>query len=346
MGRPPKVEPSLSEWAALGLLCEGPRHGWSIAEELAPHGDVGRVHSSTRPLAYRALAQLREAGLVETRGTAASEVGPARTTLGATRRGHAAFRRWRGTPVEHVRDLRSALMLKLLFHARATLDPTTFLREQAIVLARTERALERQLVDVTGFEHTLALWRLSVARGAASFVESLRDERTVEPVIYRPIGRVVSPHSELDGMPLQPIADDTGPSTIEVFEPHRGCLDDLRGFTHMWVLAHLHESMGWDPAVPTFLDDTTHGTFATRSPHRPNPLGLSLTRIVRVDELAVVVDGLDLLAGTPVLDLKPYVPLFDTPEGRVRYGWFEQGRAERVFRRTSDDRFERRSSRA
>ena len=111
------------------------------------------------------------------------------------------------------------------------------------------------------------------------------------------------------------------------------------------MLAHLHESIGWDAAVPTFLDDATHGTFATRSPHRPNPVGLSLARIVRVEELAVVVEGLDLLSGTPVLDLKPYVPLFDTPSGEVRYGWFEHGRAERVFRRTSDDRFERRSER-
>jgi tRNA-Thr(GGU) m(6)t(6)A37 methyltransferase TsaA len=245
--------------------------------------------------------------------------------------------------VEHVRDLRSALMLKLLFHERAGIGAAPLLREQTSVLARTERALERRAAETTGFERTLALWRLSVARGAASFVESLLDERSVDPVIYRPIGRVISPHSDLDGMPLQPIADEAGPSTIEIFESHRGCLDDLGGFTHVWVLAHLHESVGWDAAVPTFLDDTTHGTFATRSPHRPNPVALSLARIVRVDDLAVVVDGLDLLSGTPVLDLKPYVPLFDTPSGGVRYGWFEHGRAERVFRRTSDDRFERRS---
>jgi tRNA (adenine37-N6)-methyltransferase len=343
VARPPRAEPSLSEWAALGLLCEQARHGWAIAKELAPGSEVGRIHSCTRSLTYRALAQLREAGLVEGRGTSTSDAGPARTTLAATRRGRTAFARWRGAAVEHVRDLRSALMLKLLFHERAGLDPTALLREQAAVLVRTERALERQATDGDGFERTLTLWRLSAARGAASFVESLLDERTAEPVIYRPIGRVVSPHSDLDGMPLQAIADESGPSRIEILEPHRGCLDDLEGFTHVWVLAHLHESVGWDAAVPTFLDDRTHGTFSTRSPHRPNPVGLSLARIVRIDELAVEVAGIDLLAGTPVLDLKPYVPLFDTPEGDVRFGWFEHGRAERVFRRTSDDRFARRS---
>jgi len=344
MSRPTRDSPSLAEWAALGLLCEAPQHGWAIARELAPDGEIGRVHSCTRPLVYRALGQLREVGLVEARGTATSEEGPARTTLAATRRGRSAFGKWCESAVGHVRDLRSELMLKLLFHERAGSDPGTLLREQATVLNRGELALERQLRSASAFERTLVLWRLSVVRAALSFVEALLDQRTVEPVVYRPIGLVASPHADLDGMPLQPIADTNGNSRIDVFEPHRGCLDDLDGFSHVWVLAHLHETTGWDPAVPTFLDDTTHGTFATRSPRRPNAIGLSLTEIVEVEDLAVVVTGVDLLAGTPVLDLKPYVPLFDAPADDVRAGWFE-GRAERVFERRSDDRFFPRSRR-
>ena len=345
MSRPSRTEPSLPGWAALGVLCEGPRHGWAVARDLAPDGEIGRVYSCTRPLVYRALAQLRDAGLVEVRGYTPSEEGPARTTLGPTRPGRAAFRRWRSAPIEHVRDLRSELMLKLLFAERARSDPTPLLHAQASLLARAELTLERQTRDAAGFERTLALWRLSVVRAALSFVEALLDRRTVEPVVYRPIGLVASAHTDLDGMPLQPIADTSGESRIDVFEAHRGCLDDLEGFSHLWVVAHLHESTGWDPAVPTFLDDTTHGTFATRSPRRPNPVGLSLARIVSVEALAVVVDGIDLLAGTPVLDLKPYVPLFDAPGEAVRAGWFD-GRAERVFRRRSDDRFAPRSRRA
>jgi tRNA-Thr(GGU) m(6)t(6)A37 methyltransferase TsaA len=345
MSRLSRTEPSLSEWAALGLLCEGPRHGWAIARELAPSGEVGRVHTCTRALAYHALAQLREAGLVEERGHAASDQGPTRTTLAPTRRGRAAFRRWRETAVEHVRDLRSELMLKLLFHERAGTDATALLQGQAALLSRAELALERQTRAASEFEHTLLLWRLSVVRAALSFVEALLDRRTVEPVVYRPIGVVVSPHEELDGMPLQPVADENGLSRIEIFEPHRGSLADLEGFSHVWVVAHLHESAGWDTVVPTFLDDRTHGTFATRSPHRPNAIGLSLATITAVEELAIVVEGIDLLNGTPVLDLKPYVPLFDAPQEDVRYGWFE-GRAERVFRRRSDDRFAMRTRRA
>jgi tRNA (adenine37-N6)-methyltransferase len=344
MSRPTRTDPSLPEWAALGLLCEKPRHGWAVARALAPDGEIGRVYSCTRSLVYRALAQLRDAGLVEVRGQAASEEGPARTTLGPTRRGRAAFRRWCSAPIEHVRDLRSELMLKLLFADRTGRDPTELLRAQAALLSRAELALERQVRSASGFDRTLVLWRLSVVRASLSFVEALLDRRTVEPVVYHPIGLVVSAHVDLDGMPLQPIADETGESRIEVFEAHRGCLEDLDGFSHAWILAHLHETTGWDAAVPTFLDDTTHGTFATRSPRRPNPVGLSLARLVSVEELAVLVDGIDLLDGTPVLDLKPYVPLFDVPGENVRSGWFD-GRAERVFRRRSDDRFAPRSRR-
>src|SRR5262249_53413185 len=99
MSRPTRIHPSLPEWAALGLLCERRQHGWAIARELAPSGEIGRVYSCTRPLVYRALGQLREAGLVEEKGTTASEEGPARTTLAATRRGRTAFRKWRDSSV-------------------------------------------------------------------------------------------------------------------------------------------------------------------------------------------------------------------------------------------------------
>ena len=344
MTRPPRTKPSLAEWAALGLLCESPGHGWSLARAFGAEGEIGRVLTVPRALVYRALAQLRELGLAEVRETATSELGPARTTVGATRRGRAAFKRWLDAPVEHVRDLRSELMLKLLFLERVSGDPEPLLEAQAAILARTERSLERQVAAAEGFDATLALWRLSTGRAALAFVEGLRDRRTAEPVVYRPIGYVRSPHATLDGMPLQPIADSAGPSRLEILAPHRESLRDLAGFSHAWVIAHLDETAGWDGTVPAFLDDEPRGTFATRSPRRPNPIGLSLVEIEEVEPGAIVVVGLDLLDGTPVLDVKPYVTLFDRPTGRLRQGWFE-GRAERVFERTSDDRFEARTRR-
>ena len=113
---------------------------------------------------------------------------------------------------------------------------------------------------------------------------------------------------------------------------------------NIWVIAHLHESVGWAATVDPFLDDQPRGTFATRSPHRPNPISLSLCTLVAVEAGSLVVAGLDLLDGTPVLDVKPYVPLFDAPTSPVSAGWFED-RAELIFERTSDGRFEQRSNR-
>jgi tRNA-Thr(GGU) m(6)t(6)A37 methyltransferase TsaA len=345
MTRPPRTDPTLLEWAALGLLCEAPSHGWAVAEAFRADEEIGSVLTTTRPLVYRALAHLRELGLVEVKGTAPGGAGPARTTLGATRRGRAAFARWRAAPVDHVRDLRTALMLKLVFHHRAGHDPGELLARQELLLARAERGLERRAVEVEAEPaRTLALWRLSTARAARSFVEAVLGRREGEQVVYRAIGRVVSGHASLDGMPLQPQADASGPSTIEIEEPHRGSLADLDGFSHVWILSHLHESDGWGEKVSPFLDEIPRGTFASRSPHRPNPIGLSLAEIVEVRAGSVVVAGVDLLEGTPVLDLKPYVPLFDTPSGEVRSGWFET-RATRIFERTSDTRFRPRSRR-
>ena len=278
------------------------------------------------------------------RGTSTSDAGPARTTLGADTTRAFGLRALARRAVEHVRDLRSELMLKLLFHDRAGLDPTPLLDAQARV-ARTAPSARstRRLASASGFDRTLALWRLS---SAAPRSRSSRRCSTAarEPVVYRPIGYVASPHAALDGMPLQPIADTSGASTIEV-SADTAAASPTSTASRMsgWSRTCTRRSAG-SATVPAFLDDRPHGTFATRSPHRPNPIGLSLARIVAVGPSAVVVDGLDLLDGTPVLDLKPFVPLFDTPAGDVRSGWFES-RAERVFTRTSDDRFALRSRR-
>ena len=110
------------------------------------------------------------------------------------------------------------------------------------------------------------------------------------------------------------------------------------------MIAHLHESVGWAPLVDPFLDDRPARGLrdALAAPAQPH-LDLALP-LVEVEATGIVVAGLDLLDGTPVLDLKPYVPLFDAPAGDVASGWFEE-RAELIFERTSDERFEQRSRR-
>jgi tRNA-Thr(GGU) m(6)t(6)A37 methyltransferase TsaA len=344
MARPPRTEPSLTEWAVLGILSERPAHGWEIARSFGPDGDIGQVWSASRPLVYRAIAVLRDLNYIEGRGSTPSTAGPHRTLVAPTPRGRQALRRWLARPTRHIRDLRSELLVKLLLLDRDDRDSAPLLQAQLAVLERGELALARHVSQSSGFERTIAVWRLTAARTARAFVEALLDQRGGEPVLYEAVGFVTSAHASLDGMPLQPAADESGPSRIVLTEPHRGCLRDLDGFTHAWVIAHLHESVGWGTTVDPFLDDQPRGTFATRSPHRPNPISLSLCALVSVETDGIVVAGLDLLDGTPVLDIKPYVPLFDAPQDPVSAGWFE-GRAERIFKRTSDKRFEQRSRR-
>lgn len=305
---------------------------------LGPDGDVGRVWSSSRPLVYRALELLGERGLVRAARSEPSPLGPARTVLIPTAAGRRALASWLDEPIEHVRDVRSTLMVKLLLHDRAGSDATTLLERQGVILAELEqRALDLAL-EATDFERTLALWRLSSTREARRFVADLLGIGSRAAIVYRPIGVVRSGHEQLPGMPLQPSADTLGHAAVEIDRPYRRALADLEGFSHVWVVAHLHRVVDWEPLVLPFLgDDTRRGVFATRSPRRPNPISISLARIAGVRRDRVELDGIDLLDDTPVLDLKPHVPHFDAAPD-VRTGWFE-GRAERIATVRSDDRF-------
>src|ERR1044072_2789469 len=121
-------ELTAGEWAVLALLTEGPSHGFAVARALRADGEVGRIWSMRRPLVYRAVETLTGLGYVKHSGTVASPSGPQRTILQATPNGKRAVTRWLKTPVEHVRDARSLLMLKLLFLARRAAYPPLLLR--------------------------------------------------------------------------------------------------------------------------------------------------------------------------------------------------------------------------
>jgi tRNA (adenine37-N6)-methyltransferase len=158
-----------------------------------------------------------------------------------------------------------------------------------------------------------------------------------EPVTYTPIGVVRSPYSGLDGMPLQTVAAAEVEATIELDARVHGALRDLDGFSHLWLIAHLHTVDGWTPEVVPFLDTQPRGVLATRSPRHPNPIGLSLVELIAVGRGVLRIRGIDLLDGTPVLDIKPFVPLFDARED-VRTGWFDSA-AQRVHAVRSDRRY-------
>lgn len=156
-------------------------------------------------------------------------------------------------------------------------------------------------------------------------------------IVYRPIGVVRSPFSEAEGMPIQPSRARGIRGTVELAPEYAEGLEDLEGFSHAVLLCHLHRSRGFALKVVPFLDDTPRGVFATRAPRRPNPIGLSVVRLVSVEGNRITFEGVDLIDGTPVLDIKPYVPEFDERE-EIRLGWLEEARRRDAL---SDTRFVR-----
>lgn len=154
---------------------------------------------------------------------------------------------------------------------------------------------------------------------------------------YTPIGLIHSPFQTPADMPVQPTGARAAQGTVEVFAPYRAGLADLDGFSHIYLLYHFHRAKSFRPQVIPFLDRQPRGLFATRSPARPNPIGLTIVRLLgrKGDDLQV--EHLDVLDGTPLLDLKPYVPAFDAyPEARA--GWLEE-RGRHAVRARADDRF-------
>ena len=155
---------------------------------------------------------------------------------------------------------------------------------------------------------------------------------------YTPIGIVHSPFAEPTEMPIQPTGALGVQGTIEVFESFREGLKDLDGFSHLILIYHFHQSRGFTLRPVPFLDREPRGLFATRAPRRPNSIGLSVVRLDRIDDGLLSITNVDILNGTPLLDIKPYVPAFDTPKD-VRTGWLENAGSV-VASHRSDDRFQ------
>jgi tRNA-Thr(GGU) m(6)t(6)A37 methyltransferase TsaA len=136
------------------------------------------------------------------------------------------------------------------------------------------------------------------------------------------IGVIHSPFTEKDKTPIQPTRSQAI-GTIEVSPEFVDGLDGLDGFSHLILLYIFDRSDGYSLRVQPFLDDRFHGVFATRYPYRPNPLGLSIVRLLKREGHRLEIEGVDVLDGTPLLDIKPYVPDFDVFPGEIRAGWYE-----------------------
>jgi tRNA-Thr(GGU) m(6)t(6)A37 methyltransferase TsaA len=142
----------------------------------------------------------------------------------------------------------------------------------------------------------------------------------MSPFTYTEIGVIHSPFKEPVGTPIQTVAARGTGGTVEVFQEYVEGLDDLKGFSHIILLYDFHLSGKPSLKVRPFLDDRMHGIFSTRAPNRPNPIGISIVKLIRKKNNILYVEDLDIVDGTPLLDIKPYVPEFDSRDS-VEIGW-------------------------
>jgi len=164
-----------------------------------------------------------------------------------------------------------------------------------------------------------------------------------DPIKYDPIGVIRTPFDDSRGMPIQPVGESTACGTVDLDDEYEVGLTDLEGFSHCILLYHFHAGDDEYSLQPTpFLDDTARGLFATRAPSRPNRIGLSVVAIESVDGSELTVSGIDVVDGTPLLDIKPFVGAFDIPDEPVD-GWVDGAHAD-VETTTADSRFTEPSS--
>jgi len=285
-----------------------PGGGWPRAEALARLGEAHRraVAAALRTVERR-LAELESAGLATVPGEAMAGLARTLEAAGGTDR------------TFEVPSLVAALRV-----TADDLEPDRM--ERYGPLDAAQRAVFAQIAE--------ALRRL------LDGVET-SDGRDGSRLVVRPVGVVRSPFRSEEGTPIQPGQGRRAEGRIEILPEYQEALADLEGFERIWLLSWFNRAMAWRTRVAPYRDDNLRGLFATRAPARPNPVGISAVRLLRVEAGVLHVAELDILDGTPVLDVKPYVPEFDAfPVARA--GWLERaGRREEA-----DGRFARKDQEA
>jgi len=152
------------------------------------------------------------------------------------------------------------------------------------------------------------------------------------PVTYTPIGVIHSEHRRSEKTPIQPVYARDCRGRAEILPQYAEGLKDLDGFSHLLLLYHFHRASEPLLTMAPFTDDEPRGVFATRAPRRPNPIGLSLVRLVRIEGTVLHLRDVDILDGTPLLDIKPYIPRFERAEN-AKGGWTEAVDEETARRR-------------
>jgi len=168
-------------------------------------------------------------------------------------------------------------------------------------------------------------------------MNNLKEVSNTNEIRYKPIGVIHSPFKEPEGTPIQSTVAKDINGSVEVFPEYVGGLKDLEGFSHIILIYHFHLSRKSSLEVKPYMDERTHGVFATRAPSRPNPIGISIVRLIKIKKNILQIRDVDILDGTPLLDIKPYVPEFDTRDIK-RTGWLEK-RLHRLSISKDDGRF-------
>ena len=156
-------------------------------------------------------------------------------------------------------------------------------------------------------------------------------------VVYKPIGVVHSPFKLPRDVPIQSAAARGVTGYVEVAKEYVEGLRDVEGFSHLIIVYHCHLAQDYSLLVKPFLDDSLHGVFSTRAPSRPNPVGVSIVRLTKKEENILHIQDVDIIDGTPLLDIKPFVPQFDQREAE-KIGWLK-GKIGKMYSRRDDGRF-------
>jgi len=156
-------------------------------------------------------------------------------------------------------------------------------------------------------------------------------------ICYKPIGVIHTSFKKPHGVPIQPTAASGVKGIVEVFHEYVEGLSDLEGFSHIILIYHFHLCRKPSLKVKPYMDDKLRGVFATRAPARPNPIGLSVVRLLNIKGNLLYVQEVDVVDGTPLLDIKPYVPEFDSREN-VKIGWLKN-KVRKLSKSKDDGRF-------
>ena len=159
----------------------------------------------------------------------------------------------------------------------------------------------------------------------------------MKEIRYKPIGVIHSPFKEPIGVPIQPTAAKGVRGTVELEPEYVDGLKDIEDFSHIILIFHLHLSKGYSLEVKPFMDDHLHGLFTTRAPRRPNPIGISVVRLLKGEGRVLHVEGVDMVDGTPLLDIKPYVPGLDDRKAE-RVNWVSE-KVDQMHITNADERF-------